>query len=516
MRRLGILGASLVIALTLSLAPAVSAEASTRVLCVGYDACAKKGYTDHGYKERRDNLFWRMAGDHNCTNYVAYLFVKKGMPNVRPWVGDGNAYAWGDFTTEYRDSTPVVGAVAWWDANRAPASSTGHVSYVEKVISKNEIIVSEDNWKGEFRWKRITKTGGGWPSSFIHFKDSRTPALPALSATQVSQSVWTDSTKTTAVVSSAMRPGTTAWVELTYRNAGATTWRGVTLTTQQPVARESALATGWKTPSIAATQSPAVVTSGSIATFGFAVTIPEGATAGTSWTEHFAPTTKKGVVMNQSDAWVHFEADDRLDFETRPLPTISGSVREAQTVTAVAGQWPDGTALAYSWKRNGAVIPRATAQTYLLDAADVGARLSVTVTATKDGYLPSLQTSTTIPRVTSQFDDRLTVGEAIASGARIVSANGRFELTQRTDGNLVIYDTRTRIPLWASATAGSDRRTKLSSNGSLVVLSSRGVTLWSSGTKGKKTATAVLRNDGRLVLYTKGKKALWSSYSSGR
>ena len=52
-----------------------------------------------------------------------------------------------------------------------PAGSAGHVAYVEQVVSETEIIVSEDYWGGDFYWRRITKTGGGWPSGFIHFND---------------------------------------------------------------------------------------------------------------------------------------------------------------------------------------------------------------------------------------------------------------------------------------------------------------------------------------------------------
>ena len=510
MRFLGALAAAIVIALAVTAIPATPAQASTRVLCVGYDACARGGYSNHGYKPKRDNLYWRMAGDHNCTNYVAYLLVKKGMVNVRPWVGDGNAYAWGDFTTDYRDSVPVVGAVAWWDSNRAPASSTGHVSYVEKVISKTEIIVSEDNWKGEFRWKRITKSGGGWPSAFIHFKDSRTPKLPAWSATQVSQSVWTDATKTTAVVSAALHPGSSVWVELRYTNTGSKPWKGVTLGRQEPPS------VGWVAPEVNAKQKETSVSPGKVATFGFAVTIPEDAPSGTKWSEHFAPRTSTGRVMAQTDAWVQFGVDDRTDFASRPVPTISGILAETNTVSAVAGAWPSEATLAYTWKRDGVVIPTATAVDYTLVAADVGRKITVTVSAKADDRLPSLQTSLPSVRVASQYDDRLLPGEKLAPGAMIVSENGVYMLTQRTDGNLVIYDRRTMIPLWASATSGDKRSAKLSTNGSLVVVSTRGVTLWSSATRGSKSAKAVIRNDGKLVLYSRSSRVIWTSATSGR
>ena len=93
------------------------------------------------------------------------------MPNTRPWDGGGNATYWGSYMTNITDDTPTVGSVAWWRAGVYPAGSAGHVAYVEKVISPTEIIVSQDSWGGDFSWARITKSGSGWPSGFVHFND---------------------------------------------------------------------------------------------------------------------------------------------------------------------------------------------------------------------------------------------------------------------------------------------------------------------------------------------------------
>ena len=510
MKRTALVAIALVVALFGTVVPATSAQASTRVLCVGYNACAKAGYTNHGYKAKRHNLYWRMAGDHNCTNYVAYLLVKKGMTNVRPWVGDGNAYAWGDFTEDYSDSTPVVGAVAWWDKNRAPASATGHVSYVERVISKNEIIVSEDNWKGEFRWKRITKSGGGWPSAFIHFKDKRTPALPTLRAASVNQAVFTDSTKKISVTSGAMRPGSTAWVEMTFRNTGAATWKRATLVTEQP----SALSAAWLAPGTAAQQKEATVAPGKLATFGFTVTIPMDATPGTIFTEKFSPRSASGTVMTLTGTSVLFGADDRADFATRPTPTISGTARQGQLLTATAGAWPDGANLAWQWKRDGVSISGARAATYTVAPNDIGRKLTVSVTATAEGYLPSMQTSAPTAFVRSIVSDRLTAGQRLRVGDEIVSQNGRYSLTMRDDGNLVIYDRLTEIPLWASATAGTRFYATFSKRGSLAVINFGGTSKWSSGST--KATRAVISNTGFVALYTSKGAKLWSSSTSGR
>lgn len=71
------------------------------------------------------------------------------------------------------------------------------------------------------------------------------------------------------------------------------------------------------------------------------------------------------------------------------VPTIAGTAQVNQTLTATAGTWKNGPAkLAYQWQRcdaagaNCVAIPGATALTYVVQAADVGATLRVTETAT--------------------------------------------------------------------------------------------------------------------------------------
>ena len=141
-----------------------------------------------------------MYTGHNCTNYVAYRLIQSGMPDARPWSGSGNASNWGVAMASITDQTPTVGSVAWYKSGVAPAGPNGHVAYVEQVISDTEIVVSEDYWGGDFHWRRITKTGGGWPSGFIHFNDrvvapTTAPAIvgtPAVGAPlEVVTGAWT-------------------------------------------------------------------------------------------------------------------------------------------------------------------------------------------------------------------------------------------------------------------------------------------------------------------------------------
>ena len=160
----------------------MSARWST-YLCTGYTGCRRAGYSNAGYRAHNGTMYWNMYSGHNCTNYAAYRMVRAGMPNRRPWGSGGNATYWGVRKAGITDRKPMVGAVAWWKANAPGAGSNGHVAYVERVVSRRTIVISEDSWSGDFHWRRIRKGDGSWPTGFIHFKDQRVQALepPSLS-----------------------------------------------------------------------------------------------------------------------------------------------------------------------------------------------------------------------------------------------------------------------------------------------------------------------------------------------
>ena len=171
-----LLGAVIVALVALSVqvvAPRLTPRADASVgtlLCVGFSGCSSAGMSDSGYHQHWGTMYWEMYSGRNCVNYAAYRMVASGMPNVRPWNGDGNAMNWGRAMSSITDSNPRQGAIAWWRANAPGAGSLGHVAYVERVISPTDIIVSESNWGSDFDWREIT-TSGGWPSGFIHFRD---------------------------------------------------------------------------------------------------------------------------------------------------------------------------------------------------------------------------------------------------------------------------------------------------------------------------------------------------------
>src|SRR5690606_38046420 len=73
-------------------------------------------------------------------------------------------------------------------------------------------------------------------------------------------------------------------------------------------------------------------------------------------------------------------------------PVIQGIAKVGLELGAAVTA-PPGADLSYEWLRNGATIPGATADRYVLTAADEGASIRVRVTATKDGYHDATETS---------------------------------------------------------------------------------------------------------------------------
>lgn len=100
-------------------------------------------------------------------------------------------------------------------------------------------------------------------------------------------------------------------------------------------------------------------------------------------------------------------------------------------------------------------------------------------------------------------------GNVLPPGVALRSPDGRFALTQQTDGNLVL-----RAPegaLWSSRTVGGRNQTFVQTDGNVVIRSPAGAALWSTGTDGAGSAVRlVVQSDGNLVLYA-GNRAAWQS-----
>jgi surface antigen len=317
---------------------ALPASATITRLCVGYDACREAGMPHAGYKAASGTAYWRMYPGHNCTNYAAYRMVQSGLPNIRPWDGGGNAMYWGQYKASITDATPRVGAVAWWKANVPGAGSVGHVAYVEKVVSADAIIVSQDSWGGEFSWARITRSSTGWPSGFIHFNDVplHNTSRPTISGQPRVNEVLTASTGTWSPTPGRYRY---QWLADGVDIAGATS-SSLTPSAEQEGKRISVRITASK--------------------LGYPIT-----SATSTRTEPVAPA----VLTNLS------------------RPTIGGEPIVDSTLTAFQGTWKPGRVrAAYQWLADGVPVDGATDAMFRPRPEDVGRVLTVQVTASKPDY----------------------------------------------------------------------------------------------------------------------------------
>ena len=306
-------------------------------LCYGFANCSRAGMGNAGYAKVYKRMYWRMYGGHNCTNYAAYRMVHSGLPNTRPWSGGGNATYWGTSVPKLTNGTPTVGAVAWWKANHGPAGSAGHVAYVERVVSSNEIVVSQDSWHGDFSWASITRSSGNWPSGFIHFNDL---AL---------------ANKSAPVVSGVAKVGSVL-------SSTAGTWQpsDVTVTYQ------------WYADGVAMNNATKSTFRLSQARLGQRITVRTTATKA-GYPTKYATSAATAAVLPGA-------------LTNTTAPQISGVVQVDRTLAVSPGTWSPGPRLAYRWRADGRLISGATARTLDLTSDLVGKEISATVTASRKGY----------------------------------------------------------------------------------------------------------------------------------
>lgn len=93
---------------------------------------------------------------------------------------------------------------------------------------------------------------------------------------------------------------------------------------------------------------------------------------------------------------------------TSNVPTISGERVVGAPLTAVGWESePKATVLSYRWLRDGKWIPGATRKTYYLSEDDAGARISVDVTGSREGYVSSKRSSSPTAAILRVFSSAL-------------------------------------------------------------------------------------------------------------
>ena len=105
----------------------------------------------------------------------------------------------------------------------------------------------------------------------------------------------------------------------------------------------------------------------------------------------------------------------------------------------------------------------------------------------------------------------LVPGDRLLPGQAIASPDARFRLIYQTDGNLVLYEDRTGIALWATSTDGRPLGTVvMQRDGNLVVYDEDMNVLWASGSNGNPDTSLRIQSDGNLVIHDKDRK-IWET-----
>jgi lysophospholipase L1-like esterase len=137
---------------------------------------------------------------------------------------------------------------------------------------------------------------------------------------------------------------------------------------------------------------------------GSSITVTRnGSTIMTATDATFATATQHGFRSFGNGAFDNFShADVAQALTNTVVPTITGTAQVGSTLTASSGTWsavPDS--YSYQWNRAGTPISGATAATYVPVSGDIGSTLTVTVTASKSGYLSGTSTTSATASVTA-------------------------------------------------------------------------------------------------------------------
>ena len=148
--------------------------------------------------------------------------------------------------------------------------------------------------------------------------------------------------------------------------------------------------------------------------------------------------------------------------ENVTAPVISGKPKIGRTLTATGGTWSvESPTLAFQWNRNGTAISSATAASYTLVAADAGAKITVTVTASKAGSLDGAATSAEVGVPKGKSSTSGSTNRTVVFGNQPVT----YTVTVRGDdgvvptGEVAIYDGTRKITTVTLTTADNGRIT---------------------------------------------------------
>ncbi|HEX3932160.1 MAG TPA: CHAP domain-containing protein [Nocardioides sp.] len=118
-------------------------------------------------------------------------------------------------------------------------------------------------------------------------------------------------------------------------------------------------------------------------------------------------------------------------FLNSEAPSISGTAQVGVPLTADKGSWSPRATIAYQWLVDGQPVPGATGKTYTPAPEDLGEQVTVSVTASRPGYLTSTllsdHSAAVLPGVMSNLKVPVVAGRAVV-GRVLTADNGKWSI----------------------------------------------------------------------------------------
>lgn len=213
-------------------------------------------------------------------------------------------------------------------------------------------------------------------------------------------------------------------------------------------------------------------------------------------------TLRSGPVMRSHDSLISADGSYRLTMQATGnlaiLLTSTGRLIWSMQTSGHPGAWA-------VLQRDGNLVVHA-AGGVVLKSTGTGGRpnASYALRIREDSNLAIYRPGTKYFWSSNTTNTTLGSTESLRGGQFLRSADRRYQLVMRYDGNLVLYDTSDASIDWASNTGTSRSSLVMRADGDMLIVGAFGRVLWSAGTDAYPGATALLQTDGNFVVRQKG------------